>query len=577
MGAKSHQRPTTFQDGGMLHRVLSLVFLASCAIFGTAQTSDVSIRYQKLRAEAENAYDKRDMKRVAETLDEASKLYALDGDMWWHYGQALLNQKRYDEATAALQKSLEFGAFGAKHRASVEYDLACAYSLMGKRQEGFSWLQKSMDHGLRDLAHLQEDADLKNLWGDPRWEELSATKDPAIMSRDEGWRYDLWLLNREVRRIHFDPYRVTPKATLDNFVRTLDRDIPRLSDNQIRASFLKFMVMIGDGHTSIRPQQTQKANWRVPLQAYCFQEGCYITAASPALKTVVGSKILKIEGRPISDVIAKVSQYIAKDNPMGTLSIAPRLMLVPAFMNGIGMANDERNLKFTLEDASGKTSEIVMESSSENMTKDWATARDGTQNPTPMYLKNLSKPYWFEYLPDSKLVYLQYNAVRNDANEDSSAFAARFSKFIDEHEVDVLVVDARWNGGGNSFLNPPIVHAIMASSKINREGHLFVIAGRQTFSAAQNFVTDLQRDAHPLFVGEPTGSSPNFVGETIILKLPYSGMQASISDLYWQRSWPLDNRHWIAPDLPAAPSFELYKDNRDPAMETILKYLQNRG
>jgi hypothetical protein len=113
----------------------------------------------------------------------------------------------------------------------------------------------------------------------------------------------------------------------------------------------------------------------------------------------------------------------------------------------------------------------------------------------------------------------------------------------------------------------------LARPKLNQQGHFFLITGRNTFSAAQNFTTDLVRNANPILVGEPTGSSPNFIGETIRLELPYSKAQCSISDLYWQRSWPMDHRAWLAPQLPAPPVFALYKENRDPAMEAIRAFL----
>ena len=45
-------------------------------------------------------------------------------------------------------------------------------------------------------------------------------------------------------------------------------------------------------------------------------------------------------------------------------------------------------------------------------------------------------------------------------------------------------------------------------------GHLFVIIGRRTFSAAQNTVNMIEKNTNATFVGEPTGSRPNFVGES---------------------------------------------------------------
>ena len=74
-----------------------------------------------------------------------------------------------------------------------------------------------------------------------------------------------------------------------------------------------------------------------------------------------------------------------------------------------------------------------------------------------------------------------------------------------------------------------------------------------------------------MFVGEPTGSRPNFVGESIPYSLPYSKATGTVSDLYWQRSWPMDDRMWIAPDLPAPPSIMAFLAGKDPAMEAILE------
>ena len=138
----------------------------------------------------------------------------------------------------------------------------------------------------------------------------------------------------------------------------------------------------------------------------------------------------------------------------------------------------------------------------------------------------------------------------------------------------------RWNGGGNNFLNRPLVHGLIACDQVNRKGRLFVIVGRNTFSAAMCGATHIERHTNATFVGEPTGSSPTFVGETIDFQLPYSGAFANVSDLLWQSGWAMDYRPWVAPLLYTPPTFALYKENRDPAMEAIAavrEYLPGLG
>jgi hypothetical protein len=104
---------------------------------------------------------------------------------------------------------------------------------------------------------------------------------------------------------------------------------------------------------------------------------------------------------------------------------------------------------------------------------------------------------------------------------------------------------------------------------LSRRGALFVIIGRLTFSAAQNTVTAIERETSAIFVGEPTGSRPNLIGEAIDFELPYSKLRANVADLFWQTSWPLDYRTWTAPDLYAPPTFEAYRRNQDPALDAI--------
>ena len=79
-----------------------------------------------------------------------------------------------------------------------------------------------------------------------------------------------------------------------------------------------------------------------------------------------------------------------------------------------------------------------------------------------------------------------------------------------------------------------------------------------------------------IFVGEPTGTRPNFIAEGNMFQLPYSGMYASVSNNYWQGGFNSnDSRKWIAPELGAEPNYEDYANNIDPAMKVILNYLKN--
>src|SRR5262245_24627901 len=244
-------------------------------------------------------------------------------------------------------------------------------------------------------------------------------------------------------------------------------------------------------------------------------------------------------------------------------------------LSTLGMTADPRAISLTI-DSGGQRRTVTVDADANHpdiwneFPATWVTFSESLGEPLPMYLKNTASNYWFEYQPGTKVLYFQFNAVANDANESLAAFAERLFRFINGHDVSKFVIDLRWNNGGNTALIPPLLNRVIRSDIVDERGKLFVIIGRRTFSAAQNAATYFERYTNATFVGEPTGSSPNFVGEEMPFTLPYSKIVANVSDLFWKTGWPIDYRTWIAPQIYTPPTFANYRAGRDPAMEAIM-------
>ena len=76
-----------------------------------------------------------------------------------------------------------------------------------------------------------------------------------------------------------------------------------------------------------------------------------------------------------------------------------------------------------------------------------------------------------------------------------------------------IILDVRHDNGGNSFLAKPLIHMLIWFEQVDKAHRIFVITSRNTFSAAQIFITQLEQQTNAVFVGEPASSSPNFTGE----------------------------------------------------------------
>jgi tetratricopeptide (TPR) repeat protein len=88
----------------------------------------------------------------------------------------------------------------------------------------------------------------------------------------------------------------------------------------------------------------------------------------------------------------------------------------------------------------------------------------------------------------------------------------------------------------------------------------------------EKLATHLDIHTNAIFVGEPTGGSPNHFGDAMTIKLPNSGVPVRIATLRWQDSDPRDRRPWVAPDIAAELSSADYFAGRDPPLAAIREY-----
>jgi hypothetical protein len=183
--------------------------------------------------------------------------------------------------------------------------------------------------------------------------------------------------------------------------------------------------------------------------------------------------------------------------------------------------------------------------------------------------------YWIEKNPEKGTIYFQFNQVEDMPGESIAAFSTTLDSELTVLKPKLFIVDVRNNNGGNGTLLQPLIDVIKKYEAVDKTAKIVVITGRNTFSAAQIFISLLNRYTHALFAGEPSSSSPNFVGEEgNTIMLPYSGAIGNISWRYHENI-PGDKRKWIQPQLPVTLSSKQYFDNRDPVMELITKKFAN--
>ena len=399
------------------------------------------------------------------------------------------------------------------------------------------------------------------------------------------WAADVRALLAAMDSIHPDPYRIHPRAEWERLAAEIEARVPTLRYHQFVAELARLVALAADGHTRlgnirladhqrvvVDPGPGEALDSFYPIEVHVFADGLYAVRAHGSHRALFGKKIVAINGVATAEAFDRVSPFIAADNDAWRLRVFPDLLRSPGFVAGAGLATSPAEpLRLTVAELDGRTQEHRVDVGlppGDWMDVDRALRPDVER---PLW-RRLEGRFAFTHLPEGAVVYVRYREVQNAEGESIAVFAERLVRFVDSSKTERLVIDLRGNGGGNNYLNQPLIHGLIRATSVNRPGSLFVITDRGTFSAAMNFVGEVERNTHALFAGEPTGAPVNHYGDSRRVTLPASGIQVRISSLYWQFSDPRDARPWVVPDLPVPLRFEDWLSGRDPVIEAVLAY-----
>ena len=380
----------------------------------------------------------------------------------------------------------------------------------------------------------------------------------------DAWRADLRYLAVELPRRHVNAFHSITRERFADEVAKLDAAIPRLTNDESLVGLMRIVALIGDGHTHLDLPPTFP---RYPIELHWFGDELRVVATGAPYHTALGARVIAIADIPLANLMKRTTELVPRGETEGRTRLTAAMQLTsPEVLRGLGIIADRERAPFVLENSAGERITVTL---SPVRLGDFSSWRIAGAQPPPLYLRNLSQPWWTEFLSNSQTVYLSLSGYPPEAEFQERAGA--LAKLLDDSRARRLVIDLRRNEGGDfqrfrAFLLP----IIEARSAINKAGGLFVIIGPGTFSAAGVNALDLRHRAHAILVGAPAGVRPNHYGDHGEFRLPNSGLRVSYSTQYHRVA--AETELEIAPDKLIAPTWEEFRAGRDPVMEWILSY-----
>jgi hypothetical protein len=391
---------------------------------------------------------------------------------------------------------------------------------------------------------------------------------------------DVRLLMQRIREIHPSPFHATPEPAFQAAADNLAARAPGLSPDQLLVELMRFTCLLGerDGHSGIFPLDSshRRVLHLFPLFLYKFSDGLFVVAA-PGHSPLVGSKLLAIDGVPVDALEQKVRPLVPRDNEATRTDRFMSFMLTAELLHGLGLRRGTGPARFTLQKPGATASEVTLSPvTAARYLRLMEPAFPGfvyalPRRAAPLYLRRRGRGHYVTTVSRGRAVFVGYNFTVGSTYTE----ARQVLRLAKRKKIRSVIVDVRLNPGGDNSTYVDLLRALR-SKTVNRRGRLVVLISRSTFSAAQNFITELERKTKAVFIGETSGGSPNLWGDAAGVDLPYAGVNVEVAGRYWQKSVAGDPRVAIQPKVSVPLGSRAFFRGKDPVLAAALVYRPGR-
>jgi C-terminal processing protease CtpA/Prc len=477
-------------------------------------------------------------------------------------------------------------------RSDVNLDLACGYTLLGKKDWALDALERMYANGTpgavaewmekeptldaikkepRYLAIIKKLNEKSNLWKNTAFETPYKAN---LSDADKVAGLSLLWSQAKYNFVNFDKLDIDWNQTYLDY-------IPRVLDTKSTAEYYKvlinFYAQLKDGHTNVSPPDSLTSEFysRPPLRTELIEGRVFVNQVfSDSLYKagiVPGLEVLKIDGEPVIDYAEKnVKPYASSSTPQDMEIREFSYMLLA------GPKNKPINIEF--KDRHGKITER-------------SVARTGYHD--------VKRVKTMEYQTIGNIGYLVVNNFEDGsiAKQFDSLYTASISK------TRGLIIDIRYNGGGSSTIGFDIIKRLTDKPFLNSQakvlqiesrpgaeplwdnlgygrwspnGKIFydkpvvVLIGPRTFSAAEDFTVAFDYMKRGKLIGMPTGGS---TGQPVLFGLPGGGT----ARVCGKRDTYPDGKEFVGigimPDIMVKPTVKDIETGRDAAKEKALELL----
>lgn len=421
-------------------------------------------------------------------------------------------------------------------------------------------------------------------------------------NRTEAMQQDIRFLRR---LIDYDrSFSSQEQRAFNAHLDALNRRAGQLSEAEFFLGISRAAAISDNGHTNVGRGQIHYRFNSVGIRVFWFSDGLFVVRAHKDHADLVGARIVDVEGIPVDKIYQRLSYYFGGAENFRRL-YSSMLFESPQLMNAAGLSSSPDSLSLNVADASGTTRIVTLRGTSIKAAQkpvsrwpvmtlspaplaeegnEWRRTLELSNTEIPLYLRNPDDNFLWTRIDGG--VYLRPRLLLERKETPILANFEAILKAGASQAYSFMIVDLRQSPGGD--YTKTIDFAKAAPKAMKPGGHIYIVTGPQTFSAAVVATALLKHHGGEMSViaGEQPGDREQFWAETgLPFKLPNSGYAVNYATGYHDWADGCAGKHpycfdlnlihevkagSLAPTLAVSPSYADYARGRDVVMDRIM-------
>lgn len=311
-----------------------------------------------------------------------------------------------------------------------------------------------------------------------------------------------------------------------------------------------------DSHTQIGMMEIPGNLYMLPLRFIYSPDGIHIYATSSRDADMLGAKLISINGFELEELLKKANEVLPNDTDTHLKNNVATYLSFSDFLTAMGISKSAEASFLITYKQDGKTKGKILNPVLNEIENGSDYILAFQEVPTTY----TNGSYYRAMALADDVLFIQYNTCQDNPQMPVSEFSRQIIETLKNGNYKKVIIDFRYNSGGNSSLLEPLIDQLAATDL-----KLYGLIGKDTFSSAMMNALYFKEKANATLVGTETGAKVNHYGEIQVFPLPSNRFMLQISTKYF----PLNSNYEssLLPDIYVQTTFEEFAAGFDREVE----------